>query len=302
MIDIEQVTQFDQLIQNAESILIVYPKNPSTDIVASATALYETIAQQGKRVTLTSPETPNASQIHDITSIDKTVTEIGNQNLVIGFDYSEEAIDKVSYHISDDNKKFYLTIKPRAGYSPLDAKAVDFNYTGIEADLLILVGVKSLNELEHIYFGYEDTYERLPLITFNSSPGRDGIIDITTEGAEGMSQCLASMLLQTSMTIADTTATNLLRGIEQTTQHFSSLSATADTFEIVAQLMRLGARRSRPAMAVAPSLSSALKNTESAVPKATPTPKETPKAKRISQSEKAGSLKFQPSAGAPKGG
>lgn len=303
MISNEQVIQFRELIQNAESILVVYPKQASTDILATATSLYSVLAEQGKRVSLASP---NISQNSDIYDLDKTVTEIGNQNLVVSFDYIEEAIDKVSYHIGEDNKKFYLTIKPRAGIPPLAAESVEFSYTGIDADLLILVGVKSLNDLENIYYGYEDMYDSVALINVQSNPGRNGIINISTEGGESISECIAQTLLQADFALRDTTATNLLKGIEEATQHFTSFTATADTFETVSRLMRLGARRSRPSSSTVTSQTikqdfSPKEVAMNPVQQDEPQPS-SKKNNKSKQKNDAGSLNYQPNPSAPRGG
>lgn len=298
MISNDQVVQFRELIQNAESILVVYPNQASIDTLATAASLYSVLYDQGKRVSLASPIIANNTEIHDL---DKTVTEIGNQNLVVSFDYIEDAIDKVSYHIGEDNKKFYLTIKPKSGVAPLPAESVDFSYTGIDADLLILVGVKSLHDLEHIYYGYEDMYESIPLISVQSNPGRNGIINISTDGGESVSECVAQILLQADFFLKDVVATNLLRGIEETTKHFTSFSATADTFEVVSRLMRLGARRSRPQLqANTENRVVPIKNVQQNEPEQQnklPSKKNKSKPK-----EQVGSLNYQPNPSAPRGG
>lgn len=307
MISNEQVNQFNQFYSNAEAILIVYPKNPTPDILATAVGLYELMVYAQKRVSLASPELPKqAAQFSDV---DKTVTEIGNQNLVVSFDYAEESIDKVSYHIGEDTKKFYLTIKPRAGFPPLDAENVDFSYTGVDADLLILVGIKSLQDLEHIYYGYEELYERAPLINIQSNSGRNGIIDINTESGESVSECVTQFIFQAEIPVPDDAATNLLRGIELSTQHLTSLTATADTFEVVSRLMRVGARRSKPAHTVAQSPAPQQTNQVSVTNQGKREGKQTevpisPKDIKQKQSQKnnTGSLKYTPSPNAPRGG
>ncbi|HOZ03682.1 MAG TPA: hypothetical protein PKX78_04305, partial [Candidatus Woesebacteria bacterium] len=145
----EQIGQAAKLITEANEILVVMGVGGDLDHQATATAMYLALKAAGKQVWLVSPELPNSDE--RIFGLDQISTESGRQNLLIAFDYQEDQVDKISYHIGEETKKFYLTIKPKKGSLPLDTKAVQLSYTGAECDLIITVGVSNLEHLSGIY-------------------------------------------------------------------------------------------------------------------------------------------------------
>ena len=58
-----------------------------------------------------------------------------------------------------------------------------------------------------------------------------------------LSQSAAQILADLRLPVNVDTASNLLAGLEQATNNFQNQSVTADTFEVAAHLLRLGARR-----------------------------------------------------------
>ncbi len=248
MIQSQHSTQFQSIINDAERIVVAFGTDPTFDQLGVASALAQSLVEQGKIVTLASPEKP-ASQAA-FSGLATMVTEIGNQNLTISFEYSEESVDKVSYHIGDDSGKFYLTIKPKQGHPPLDSSKVDFSYTGIAAEVIILIGVRDLEDLKQLYFGYEDHYRDASVISIAAFDASFAVLNINTSGYSSSSELLARLLQETQLPVSAETATGLLRGIEHVTDNFQSPGMTADTFETIARLMRSGAERAQKSKAV----------------------------------------------------
>jgi hypothetical protein len=182
---------------------------------------------------------------HKLAGVQDLNTQLGKQNLVIEFDYEESAVDKVSYHIGEESGKFYLTIKPKKGSKPLDKSRVDFTYAGADADLIFLVGVHDLETLDQLYFGYEPLYENAFVVTLNSFKPELGNVQIDLSGGSSLSESLVGLLTGLEIPVTEEMATNLLRGIEQATDNLQSFAASADTFEVVAKLLRSGARRAK---------------------------------------------------------
>ncbi len=229
-------------ISSAQSVLILFPSDAKFDQVASSMALYLGLDQLGKQVAAFSPA-PVTVEHSSLVGIDKVATQIGNKNLQVSFEYEEERVDKVSYHIDEEAKKFHLIIQPKKGQRPLTTDNVEFSYTGAEADLIILIGVRSLDDLEQLYIGYEDLYNSATTISINTYETPFGSVKVNISGSASYSESLAYILQELGAEITSDMATNLLMGIEEATDSFHSLSTTADTFEIVSQLMRAGARR-----------------------------------------------------------
>lgn len=254
MLQANQHQQFTDLISSAQTVFIMFGSDASFDQVTSSLALLLTLSKSGKSVRLLTPDPDKIKSLlrkfsqRDLPGLDQLDDQLGNQNLCVSFDYLEEAVDKVSYHIGEETGKFYLTIKPRQGAEPLNADGVEFFYTGAQADLLILVGVNDLESLESLYFGFEDLYTQTPTVVLNNHQVEFGTLSLDLSGSVGYSEAVASFLLQNNWMSSSDAATNLLAGIEQTTDNFQSLTATARTFEVAAQLMHAGARRARRAM------------------------------------------------------
>jgi hypothetical protein len=212
--------------------------------MVAASALLVGLQVADKEVKLLSSKAPTLKgQKATLTRLSELKTELGHQNLSISFDYSEEAVDKVSYHIGEETNKFYLTVKPKKGYEPLDTNSVEFSYTGAEVDLIILIGVGNLEELEQLYFGYEKLYQDTATISIYDYPTNHGTVKYDVTQTTGYAELIAQMLNQLGLHIDAEHATNLLSALEQTSRGFSSPNTSAESFELVAQLLRLGAVR-----------------------------------------------------------
>ena len=243
MLDQAQLSTARNYFEQAQTVTIICGPDASIDVLAAVSTLSQVMQAEDKDVQVLAPR--NISQTV-ISGLDGVVTEIGNQNLLLSFDYDETKVDKVVSHIGEETGRFYLTIKPKKGHPPLDHKKIDFSYTGAESDLLILVGVSTLESLEQLYFGYEDLFEKTPKITFSKNGSQLGTLNINSVGYSTISECLLVLLNSLGTAFNTESATNLLSAIDVETEYMRSLSATAITFEAVAQLMRMGARRIRP--------------------------------------------------------
>lgn len=241
----DSVQQFSELLQNNSEILIILGADPSYDQVASALALADSLQDADKNVMVASPESlPDL--FSSLRNTDWIEHKLGNQNLSVKFPYSPESVDKVSYHISDDEQRFYLLIQPQKGAKPLDSKQVTFDYTGASADLVILIGVHQLDSLDHLYEGYHELYEQTSIVSIHTFETAIGNIKIDTSSFPAYSQAMFTLLGRAQLSLSPDSATNLLAGIELVTNGMSSALTTADTFQTVAELLRLGARRIRP--------------------------------------------------------
>lgn len=240
MIALEQVNSLKEYFQSAETVAIVLGQKPTVDQLALASALFTGCQNLNKDVGLYAPR-----KIKDdhFSALNNLQTDLGKQNLVISFDYDEKAVDKVSYHIGEETKKFHLTIKPKKGTKPLDPESVEFSYAGADVDLLFLIGVHDLETLDQLYFGYETLYENSYVVTLHNFKPEIGTTQFDLSGTSSMSETMVDLIESLGMQFDEAMATSLLMGIEQTTNHLQSLTTSAETFEKVAQLLRAGARR-----------------------------------------------------------
>ena len=243
MLDQAQLNTIRNYLEQARTITLVIGADSNVDVLAAAATFFDAFKAEGKEVVVASPRAITSEVVSGLTDV---ATEIGNQNLVVSFPYDETAVDKVSYHIGEETNQFFLTIKPKKGHEPLQADEVSFAYAGVETDLVVLLGVSSLESLEQLYFGYEDLYKKTPKISFTQSGSHIGDINISATGYSSLSECVLVLLNSLNIDFSVESATNLLSAIDLETEYMRSLKATAVTFEAVAQLLRMGARRVRP--------------------------------------------------------
>jgi len=231
---------FRSVIDQSKSILILIPTKPFFDQVAAGMALYLCL-RQDKDVQIFSPS-PTTVEFNRIIGVNKITQELGNKNLIIRFtDYKADDIERVSYDI--ENSQFRLTVIPRQRISPPGKDQIELSYSGVSADTIIMVG--GANE------------SHFPAITSRELTSANivhvGIKDLSLSSnksylsfsrpASSVSEVVASLIKESGMVIDEDIATNLLMGIENASNNLSDPTVTAETFSVVAGLMKLGARR-----------------------------------------------------------
>jgi len=232
-------------LETAKTVLILLPQNPSLDAAAAGLSLYLSLLNQQKKTTI-GCSTPMTVNFNRLFAVDKIKSNIGNQNLVISFQYDEDSLEKVSYDKDPQNQKIHLTIEPKAGCSPLDSQSVEYSYTGSSADLIFVVGAKSKEDLGPLYQQEktllddpQKTVVNLSNIDKNTQFGTVNLFDPTSAGC---SEITFITLKSLNLPINQDIATNLLAGIESATNNLAQTSSP-ETYETVAELIRLGAKK-----------------------------------------------------------
>jgi hypothetical protein len=247
MLTAETWQQVQLHLQPAQTILIFLPPQANLDQVTTATALALALNASGRNAQVIAPEFPDLpeEQLANIAGAEMITTELGNRDLHVSFPYQPEQVDKVSYHIDDQTQMFNLVIKPLAGHRPLDISKVQMIYAGAEADLIFTVGVSSLDALGDLPERFADLFHSTVMITLHTFEPSFGSLKLDATGLSSLSELAAELLFHQELPMDGSVATNLLMGIEEVTDSFKSMVMTADTFDVVARLMRLGARRIR---------------------------------------------------------
>ena len=227
----EEFNQFSSIresLATAQSIFIALPKNPNYDRVAASLALFLSLKKAGRKVSIASPQEMTV-EFSSLVGVDKIKTKSEGRNLKISFDYLEDSIEKVSYNI--EGGKFNLVIQPKDGFPPLSSDEVEYSYGEGQADLVLTIGVRSIEDLGFLYKDNRGLFDRAKVIDIN--------IEEEASLSEKITRLIADLRLPTDVDIAS----NLLGGIERATGNFSSPKTNAGTFEAAAFCLRLGARR-----------------------------------------------------------
>ena len=231
---------FKNLIDQAKSILIALPSKPSFDQVAAGLSLYIVLKEDRKDIQIYCP-VPMTVEFNRLVSVNKITSEVGNKNLVIKFNsYKATSIDRVSYDI--ENGEFKLSVIPKDKTRPPRKEQVDISFSGSFCDLGVLIGGandgdfpiinKELKDSQLVHVGVRDL----------TLPGGRSVISFANPRSS-VSEAAAYLIGEAGYEISSDVATNLLTGIEDGSGNFSDGSVNAETFEIVAGLMRKGGRR-----------------------------------------------------------
>lgn len=247
MIDLDKTNALNELLNQAKNALVICGSEATFDQVASGIALAEGLREKGAEVSFLMPSTHVLDQ-YDLELGEIIKTQLGNRDLLISFPYQPELVEKVSYHIDETTQRFCLVVKPQAGFKPLNSQQVEFEYVGAQADIIFLVGVHNLENLEQLYFGYEQLFQTVPLVTLHTFEPSIGTLKFDLSGTSCMSESVTTLLTRIGLPLSAGAATNLLAAVEVATDNFKSYAATAETFEAVAQLLRSGARRKNRVM------------------------------------------------------
>jgi hypothetical protein len=231
-------------LETAKNILILLPQNPTVDSVAAGLALYLSFSNTQKNTSI-GCSSDMTVEFNRLFSVDKIKSHIGNQNLIVTFNYPQDQVEKIAHDQTEDQRLF-LTIEPKAGAKPVTPDQVEYSYTGSSADLIFVIGARALEDLGSLYQQEKDLFNNtkkalvnLSTIDKNSQFGSVNLYDPT---AAGSCEITLSLLKSLSLNITPDIATNLLAGIESTTANLSRANS-ADTYETVAELIRLGAKR-----------------------------------------------------------
>ena len=236
-----EVNAFRELLTSSNNITILLPETATADAVAGALALYLSLTQLTKNVTVGLAKPVTVGWSHLI-GINKITTQLGNKNFVISLDYTEGAIEKVSYNIA--GAKFNLVIEPRSGAPVFDAKNVSYSHSGMMTDLVITIGAPTLQSLGKFYSENQTTFDEKPIIvvdhlTTNSQYGK---VNFVRPGAS-ICEIVALMIQATQLPVDSDIATNLFDGIATASRNFTTSTVTSDTFAAASWVLAQGARR-----------------------------------------------------------
>lgn len=253
----DQTNQARNLLKDIQSVLIVIGNNPNIDTVASGLALYLALTASGKQTAIVAPTnmTVEFSHLVGVDVIGNKINGQSGRNLVISFPYQEGSIEKVSYNI--ENETFNLVVEPREGYPIVTEEMMRYGYSGGSYDLIITVGATQLNQLNDLYNLNQSLFREKPIINIDiqSQNSRYGRVNFVDNGVSSVSELTVNLFSLLGFKLDTDIASNLLMGITEGSQNFTSNTTTATTFEAAAICLKNGARKSQTATSFQPSIS-----------------------------------------------
>jgi hypothetical protein len=231
-----------QTIESAQSILICLPNKPDFDQVSAGLSLYLSLKTK-KNTSITCPS-EMLVEFNSLVGVDKVSIEHGNKNLMIRFTgYNTNNVEKVSYDI--EGGEFYLTVAPKEGLEPPKQDQVKLSYSGGLADLVVLVGGETQEQFASI-FSEDISKSKLIHIGIKDVDFKmDKRPESFARPAPSLSELIATLIKENNLNLDKDIATNLLMGITDKARDLKDADLTVDSFQVIADLMRAGGKRSR---------------------------------------------------------
>ncbi|NMB57190.1 hypothetical protein GYA19_04640 [Candidatus Beckwithbacteria bacterium] len=230
-------------IKDSKSILILLPQIHTADILASGLALYLTLKEnyQDKDIQIISPVdvVVNFQRLFGVGSISKS---LGSKNLVITLNTGFDNIEKITS--DDQGGKFNLVIETKKGIEKIKQEDVSFNYRGLDADLLISIGINNQNQAGNLLSQEPNLFYGRDNIVISTSflPLEIGTIKLWNSQASSVAEIVSKLLRFAKLNLNQDIATNLIAGIEAGTNNLT-VKTNADTFAALSWCMKNGGRR-----------------------------------------------------------
>lgn len=231
---------FKSFLDQSKSVLILLPANPELDKVAAGLSLY-LVLQNNKDTSIICPS-PMTVEFNRLVGVNRISQDFGSKNLVIRFiDYRASDVERVSYDIEEG--LFKLTVMPKADISAPRKEQINFSYSGVSCDLVILLG--GLNESDFPALSSKDLTGMKILHVGNKEINLTSNISVMSfvKKTSSVSEVISLLMGDSGLMPDQDVATNLIAGIEQGSRNLTSEEVNADTFEILSELMRAGGKR-----------------------------------------------------------
>ncbi|MCL5435697.1 MAG: hypothetical protein M1275_01290 [Patescibacteria group bacterium] len=239
-ISIEQ--QIFESISRATRILIPLQNLPSGDCLGAALAMQEFLKKLNKEPWLvTAGEIaekyrflPHAAEVKD--KLEQS------RGFVISVNTEKAPLDELSYHLEEQAGRVDIFLKPKEGN--YEAADVSFKSDRFPYDLILVLGIPSLDILGRLYDENTDMFFETPIINIdhhsnNEHFGEMNLVDIT---ATSTTEILAELLESYESGLIDTSiATDLLAGILIETNSFQHIKTTPRAFLKASSLIAQGA-------------------------------------------------------------
>ena len=231
---------FVSLINSSKSVLILLPTKPYLDQAAAGLALYLALREQ-KDVTIACP-TPMTVEFNRLVGVNKVTADPGSKNMIIRFvDYNARNIERISSEVEGNG--LYMVVIPNPGAKAPAKENVEISFSGLASDIVILVG--GVNESHYPQLSTKDFMgtKLVHVGTRSLAISADKNILSFARPASSVSEVVASLIEEMGVSGDADIATNLLMGIEEGSRQFKGPDVTAETFELIATLLKKGGQR-----------------------------------------------------------
>ena len=235
------IQQIIAKIAQVSSILIIVP-GQNGDALASGLALRAFLRKLEKEVVLLSPGpiTPRFDFLPGIAEVTNNVDL--TKSFVIDLSTKKSEVAELSYWKESEHLSIYL--KPKKG--EFTAQDVSFRTSNFPYELVIVIGVPSLEQLGDFYNQNTALFFETPIVNIDYRPSNENYapFNLILLAATSCSEILLDLINKFESSLLDEDmATQLLAGIIGETNSFQHVRTTPQTFLKASQLVSLGAKQ-----------------------------------------------------------
>lgn len=243
---VADLQQFREILASLKSALVILPSKPSVDHVAAGLALSNSLNKHGISTVVSSPD-PMTVEFNRLVGVEQIREDLGDKNLVISFgDYPAEDIERVAYNIN--NGQFILTAIPKPDKVAPKQEQILVNYSGVGADLILVVGANYPQDLGK-FADLKEILEQPNLALLGNEPlaGWPRAIELIDASGVAISEVVLDIIETLELPLDGDIATNIFLGLEEGSSNFTKTAVSAKTFAKAAMLLEKGAKRNLPA-------------------------------------------------------
>lgn len=234
--------QIFESVNHATRILIPLPNSPGGDTLGAALATYEFLKKLNKEPLLVMEgEIAEKYRFLPNTGVIQGKLE-QSRGFVISVRTEKTPLDELSYHLDEAAGRVNIYLKPKEGN--YEAADVSFKSDKFPYDLILILGLSSLDLLGKLYDENTDLFFETPIVNIdnhsnNEHFGEINLVDIT---ATSTAEILAELFEDYEAgLITAGIATNLLAGILIETNSFQHIKTTPRAFLKASSLIAFGA-------------------------------------------------------------
>lgn len=234
--------QIADYINRSRKILLALPLHVTVDRLCSAFALNQILQKLGKEtaVAASTAALPHVGFVSDMPQVVQNMNS--GQSLVIEISTARAQLEELSYQTSPDKVEIFLKAKD-GQFSPED---VSTSAATTAYDLIITLGVQTLEDLGELYQKNTDLFFNTPKINIDTQAANEyfGAINLIDVTASSVAEITAQVIGSLEEAVTDENiATSLLGGIIANTHSFQDPATTPKTLTTASSLIAQGARQ-----------------------------------------------------------
>ena len=236
--------QIFKQIEQAKSILIVFPMDWEADAVSASLSLMLVLKKLDKTIEIVASgsrqKANSLSFLPGYLDIKDKIEHL--RRFIVSLDISKTKVSQIKYVVENDQLNFIIS--PKDGW--FETKDISFKAGEFKYDLIISVGADDLESLGEIYdknieFFYKTTIINIACRASNEGFGQINFVDLSSVA---ISELVYKLIKSRDGVLLDeNVATALLAGIILKTKNFKTGNLTPETLLITSELISLGARR-----------------------------------------------------------